>query len=135
MLFSKHLPMLKKLKKEGKRKQLIKMQGLSENAVKGGRRPLVLTLDSVLATHCSKEGKAVCLALLPHGECRAWGNAPQIKFRDGCPPALWQRAKRTGEPVADGGATPLQPAVCRDWGQGVKPLRKVRHGVVGRIAL
>jgi len=29
------------------------------------------------------EGKGATLSLLPHGECGVWGNAPQIKFRDG----------------------------------------------------
>ena len=49
------------------------------------------------APHSLAEGKADSLPLLPHGECGAWGKAPQLKFRDGVRPPFTKGVEDWGE--------------------------------------
>jgi len=47
------------------------------------------SLDGTERHTALAEGKAICLSLLPHGECGS-GQGPELKFRVGRPPALFK---------------------------------------------
>lgn len=85
----------------------------SENAVKGLRveisaRKYYPSLDGVERHTALAEGKANSFPLLPHGECGAWGNAPQVKFRVGVRLPFSKGKEDWGTVVRRWGQSPLE---------------------------
>lgn len=72
-------------------------------------RPLTERSDTL-----PRRGKANSFPLLPHGECGVWGNAPQVKFRDGVRPPFSKGEEDWGLPPA--------PRFWQQIGRGQSPL-------------
>ena len=78
------------------------------------------SLDGTERHTALAEGKATRLSLLPHGECGAWGNAPQVKFRVGVR-LPFEKGKE------DGGVATCSEALAAEQ-QGAKPPLKGSRG-------
>jgi hypothetical protein len=81
------------------------------------REKILPDLDGVERHTALAEGKATRLFLLPHGECGVWGNAPQVKFRDGVRPPFSKGEEDWGLPPA--------PKLRQQIGRGQSPLEGV----------
>ena len=111
----------------------------SESAVKGLRveifaRKYYPSLDGTERHTALAEGKATRLSLLPHGECGVWGNAPQLKFRDGVRPPFSKGVEDWGCATCFGmteqigrGQSPLS-ALCKS--PELDALRQVIRGYI-----